>query len=179
MPEQLPEITSPSGNAAAPSLPVLSLVLALLMPAACVVPPPVDPPSAHVVPALLLLKEKADPSVLVPVVVDRSKLNKTFDVLPEHPGIDALALRYYWYYDYSKTLPSLDQSVVCATAQNRCALFPCSQLAAQDDRHRLTVVVSDLPLRVTDDQAHDPFDFPQGAHFDSLSWDIDLVGACP
>jgi hypothetical protein len=158
---------------------VVACVAVLLAPTACVLPPSVDTTSAHVVPALLMRKELADPTVLIPVVVDRAQLNKAFDVFADHPGIDELTLRYYWYYDYSKTLPSLDQAVVCATAQNRCVLFPCSLLLSQEDSHRLMVVVSDLPLRVTDDQAHGPFDFPKGAHFDSLQWDINLKGVCP
>jgi hypothetical protein len=157
----------------------VACVAVLLAPAGCVLPPSVDPPNAHVVPSLLLSKEKADPSVLVPAVIDRLQNSTVFDVAAQHPGIDELTLRYYWYYDYTKTLPSLDQAVVCATAQNRCVLFPCSLLQAQEDQHRLMVVVSDLPLRVTDDQAHGPFDFPKGAHFDSLQWDISLKGVCP
>lgn len=136
-------------------------------------------PAPKTMPSVQIHAEKADPSVLVPVVVDRAKLNKTFDVSVEHPGVDVQALRYYWYYDYSTNLASLDQAVVCSTALNRCELFPCSQLGAQNDQHHLTVVVSDLPLRVTSDQGHDPFDFPAGAHFDSVSWDIDLTGQCP
>ncbi len=155
-------------------------VAAALLPASCLVPPNIDAPGAHqVVAAVKIVKNKADPTILTPVIHQRAALNRVFDITVDHPAIEAVALRYNWYFDYSDTVTTLDQTVVCPTSQNRCVLFPCSLPDYSADHHRLMVVVSDLPLRVTEDQSHDPFDFPAGAHFDSVSWDIELKGVCP
>ena len=122
---------------------------------------------------------KADPPIAMPVIHQRAALNRVFDITVNHPGVEAATLRYTWYYDYSDTVTALDQTVVCPKTPKRYVLFSCGLPDAGASHHRLMVVVSDLPLRVTEDQNHDPFDFPAGAHFDSVSWDIQLKGVCP
>lgn len=158
------------------------LVAAGLLPS-CLVPPNIDPPDANVLPFLFIDKGKADPKIVFPVVVPRETAATQFDVIValEVVGISRNALHYNWYYDYVKGSGGgfLDQFIVCGASTDRCLLSPCNRPGSSVDNHRLTLVVSDLPLRVTDDQGHDPFDFPAGAHFDSVTWDIELVGGCP
>jgi hypothetical protein len=155
------------------------LVLLAVTASGCVDSGPAAVPAVGV---LVINKAKVDPGVVVPFVLPSNEVAHPFDITGavSSPGLDAKSLRYSWYYDYARnTGRPLDSYAVCAPAQERCVLYPCQhENALAGSHHRLMVVVSDLPLRVTDDSNRDMFDFPADAHFDAVQWDI-LIQGCP
>lgn len=160
----------------------LPFLAAMLMPASCIVPPSVDPVPLEVVPSVFIDKSKADPRVVERYVIPPNEVAHPFDITGavHTVAIDPQSLRYYWYYDYARnTGRPLDSYAVCAASQARCNLYPCQlENASPGSYHFLMVVVSDLPLRVTEDTNRDMFDFPANAHFDSVQWDVKLT-SCP
>ena len=84
--------------------------------------------------------------------------------------------QFDWYYDYTSAagVPMPFYSL-CGDGPS-CVVSVCTKPNATDKTHRLLLVVSDGPLKT---DAKDPLDFPVGTAFDTVQWQLELVGVCP
>ncbi|HAN32425.1 MAG TPA: hypothetical protein DCQ06_12590 [Myxococcales bacterium] len=154
----------------------LVIALLLMLWPACVVLPELEEPPV-VDPAVNILDEKVDPPMLQPIIVPRSEPIRQFTVEQAvfSAGL-AGSLNYQWYYDYdaAKTIP-LPYFALCGDSP-KCILAVCTKPESNADDHRLLLVVSDRKLA---SDAQSPFDFPKGAVFDSVQWQLKLTDSCP
>lgn len=152
------------------------VVIALTLCSACVMLPELEEPPV-VNPTVNILDEKVDPPMLQPIVVPRSEPIRQFTV-EQAVFFEGLVgtLNYQWYYDYdaAKTIP-LPYFALCGDSP-KCILAVCTKPEANVDDHRLLLVVSDRKLA---SDAESPFDFPEGAVFDSVQWQLKLTDSCP
>lgn len=154
-----------------------SLCLCVFAPAGCVVvPDPLPEPSAGA-PLLHIVKQNVDPSLDDTPPIDRNSA-AVFDVVIaiEVRGTTG-ALHYGWYGDVQvgSGIPLQYYRTNCDD-QPRCFLNPCTGFLTASDNHKLLLVVSDTPLPPA---ALTQFDFPAGAAFDWVEWQVELTGVCP
>ncbi len=127
-------------------------------------------------PVVTIMKDKTDPSILRTVPLERSTPIHVFDVTTAVVPTNVTGeLNYFWYYDYADASVPLNYYSLCGDS-NKCNLAVCAKPKSSDDDHRLLLVVSDTKLN---DDPVDPFDFPEGAAFDSVQWQLKLKDLCP
>jgi len=154
----------------------MSLILSAMMPACVVVPDVADVQEGQ--PVVTILDDKADPQAIVPQVIERQEPFAKFDVLGATKGynLSGRPLNYFWYYDYTtKDNIPLPFYSLCGDSP-RCLFSVCTKPNPSKDSHRLLLVVSDSKLPPN---AKDPYDFPTGAAFDAIQWQLTLTKLCP
>ncbi len=128
-------------------------------------------------PVVSILDDKVDPPAIEPWVVDRVQPFADFSVDTAVASHNVKGPLYYsWYYDFETVndIP-LPFYSLCGDS-SRCLFSVCTRANATDKEHRLLLVVSDSKLNAN---PKDPVDFPEGAAFDTVQWQLSLVGVCP
>ncbi len=121
---------------------------------------------------VMLLHDRVDPPDLLPVAIDRSVPISAFDI--ENVTVGPVT-HVFWYYDYEDSGLPMTYYALCGST-SKCTFSVCAKPRSTAEDHRLTVVVSDGPLAA---DAKSPFSFPEGTHFDALTWQLKLMGQCP
>ena len=128
-------------------------------------------------PVVSILDDKVDPLAIEPTVVDRADPFADFSVDTAVASQNVKGPLYYsWYYDFDtvNNIP-LPYYSLCGDSP-RCLFSVCTRVLPTDPAHRLLLVVSDSKLNAN---PTDPVDFPEGAAFDTVQWQLSLVGVCP
>ena len=142
----------------------------------CVVLP--DVADVNPAPAVVsILDKKVDPPAIVPTVLGRSEPLASFDVVVAVSSQNLKGPVFYsWYYDYEDNNSiRLPYYSLCGDSP-RCLFSVCSKPKRTEPDHRLLLVVSDSKLNAN---AKGPIDFPPGAAFDTVQWQLTLEGICP
>lgn len=128
-------------------------------------------------PVVSILDDKIDPRAFEVVSVAKEQAVFEFSVLQATDVRNVKSsLNYNWFYDYdSSTNVPLPYYSLCGNSP-RCFLSVCTRPDITKDNHRLLLVVSDTKLK---EDAETPIDFPEGAIFDTVHWQLELSGNCP
>ena len=119
--------------------------------------------------------DNASPSWLEPVAIATPKDGALFRVArTSRACVDAASLHYFWYYDWDASQPTVDTAAVCQDSQD-CTLVVCDRPHNTQAHHTVLMVVSDANLLPT---ATSPTEFPAGAAYDAIVWQLDVKGGC-